>query len=79
MCVCICALVWLCLCVSFCLSVCVSQSVCLCRSPAAIDGRISVGDVIVEVNAVSLELMSDAEAVNTLRDAVRNCRYLADY
>jgi len=62
------------------ISVCLSVSVlmylclCLCRSPAAVDGRISVGDVIVEVNAVSLELMSDAEAVSTLRDAVRNCR-----
>jgi len=65
-----------CLCVSVCLfaSVCLCHCLCLCRSPAAVDGRISVGDVIVEVNAVSLELMSDAEAVSTLRDAVRNCR-----
>jgi len=44
----------------------------ICRSPAAVDGRIGVGDVIVEVNAVSLESMSDEKAVNTLRDAVRN-------
>jgi len=42
------------------------------RSPAAVDGRIGVGDVIVEVNAVSLECMSDEQAVSTLRDAVRN-------
>jgi len=42
------------------------------RSPAAVDGRIGVGDVIVEVNTVSLESMSDETAVNTLRDAVRN-------
>jgi len=47
---------------------------CVLSSPAALDGRISVGDVIVDVNDVSLESMSDAEAVNTLRDAVRNCR-----
>jgi len=58
--------------------VCVTwcRYVCLFRSPAAVDGHISVGDVIVDVNGVSLESMSDAEAVNTLRDAVRNCRWL---
>jgi len=43
-------------------------------SPAALDGRISVGDVIVDVNDISLESMSDAEAISTLRDAVRKCR-----
>jgi len=51
---------------------CVCACVCVFRSPAAVDGRIGVGDVIVEVNAVSLESMSDETAVNTLRDAVRN-------
>jgi len=48
--------------------------VSVCRSPVAVDGRISVGDVIVEVNAVSLESMSDETAVNALRDAVRNAK-----
>jgi len=52
----------------------ISMVVCAGRSPAAVDGRVSVGDVIVEVNAVSLESMSDSEAVSTLRDAARNCR-----
>ena len=56
------------------ISACLQLSVCLCRSPASVDGRIGVGDVIVEVNAISLESMSDAEAVNTLRDAVRSSR-----
>jgi len=66
----------MCVCLSVCvfLYVCMSVYLSLLRSPAAVDGRIAVGDVIVDVNAVSLESMSDAEAVNTLRDAVRNCR-----
>jgi len=55
-------------------SVSIFLSVLVFRSPAAVDGRIAVGDVIVEVNSVSLEALSDAEAVNTLRDVVRNCR-----
>ena len=54
----------------------INVSVSVLRSPAAVDGRIAVGDVIVDVNSVSLESMSDAEAVNTLQDAVRNCRLL---
>ena len=61
-------------CMSVCLYVCLHVSVSLLRSPAAVDGRIGVGDVIVDVNDVSLESMSDTDAVNTLRDAVRNCR-----
>jgi len=68
-------------CFSVCPSLCLALYACvsLCSSPAAVDGRIAVGDVIVEVNAISLELMSDSEAVSTLRDAVRNSRQLITY
>jgi len=70
--VCLSVSVYISLCFSVC--ICLSVSVSVLRSPAAVDGRISVGDVIVDVNTVSLESMSDAEAVNTLCDAVRNSR-----
>lgn len=38
------------------------------------DGRIEPGDMILEVNGVSFENMSNDDAVRTLREAVRAVR-----
>jgi len=52
-----------------------SVTVC-CRSGAvALDGRIEPGDMILEVNGVSFERMSNDDAVRTLREAVQRPGY----
>lgn len=42
----------------------------LCRGAVAQDGRVEPGDMILEVNGVSFENMSNDDAVRTLREAV---------
>ena len=45
---------------------------CVCFSGAvAQDGRIEPGDMILEVNGVSFENMSNDDAVRTLRESVQ--------
>ena len=41
----------------------------------ALDGRIEPGDMILEVNGISFENMSNDEAVRTLREAVQRPGY----
>ena len=41
----------------------------------ALDGRIEPGDMILEVNGVSFERMSNDDAVRTLREAVQRPGY----
>ncbi len=43
----------------------------VCRGAVAQDGRIEPGDMILEVNGVSFENMSNDDAVRTLREAVQ--------
>jgi len=47
--------------------------VCLsvCSGAVALDGRIEPGDMILEVNGVSFENLSNDEAVRILRDVVQ--------
>ena len=40
----------------------------------ALDGRIAVGDIILDVNGVSFEDFSVDEAIRTLREIVQNQR-----
>ncbi len=42
-----------------------------CRGAVALDGRIEPGDMILEVNGISFENMSNDDAVRTLREAVQ--------
>jgi len=44
---------------------------CLSRGAVALDGRIEPGDMILEVNGVSFENLSNDEAVRVLRDVVQ--------
>jgi hypothetical protein len=48
----------------------------LYREPAAIDGQVSVGDRILEVNGIGLEGLPSDTAIQTLRDAVHDRRWL---
>jgi len=41
----------------------------------ALDGRIEPGDMILEVNGVSFERLSNDDAVRTLREAVQHPGY----
>lgn len=42
-----------------------------CRGAVALDGRIEPGDMILEVNDISFENMSNDEAVRVLREVVQ--------
>ena len=42
-----------------------------CRGAVALDGRIEPGDMILEVNGVSFENLSNDDAVRALREAVQ--------
>ena len=44
---------------------------CRCSGAVAQDGRIEPGDMILEVNGISFENMSNDDAVRTLREAVQ--------
>jgi len=44
--------------------------ICMCSGAVALDGRIEPGDMILEVNGVSFENLSNDEAVRILRDVV---------
>lgn len=43
----------------------------LCRGAVALDGRIEPGDMILQVNDVNFENMSNDEAVKVLREVVQ--------
>jgi len=43
----------------------------MCSGAVALDGRIEPGDMILEVNGVSFENLSNDEAVRILRDVVQ--------
>ena len=43
------------------------------------DGRIEPGDMILEVNGISFERMSNDDAVRTLREAVQRPGYIPSY
>ena len=43
----------------------------LCSGAVALDGRIEPGDMILEVNGVSFENMSNDKAVSLLRETVQ--------
>lgn len=43
----------------------------LCSGAVAQDGRVEPGDMILEVNGISFENMSNDDAVKTLREAVQ--------
>ena len=54
----------------------VTEWTCLFSSGAvALDGRVEPGDMILEVNGVSFERMSNDDAVRTLREAVQRPGY----
>ena len=44
---------------------------CVFRGAVAQDGRVEPGDMILEVNGISFENMSNDDAVKTLREAVQ--------
>jgi len=48
-----------------------SLCVYMCSGAVALDGRIEPGDMILEVNGVSFENLSNDEAVRILRDVVQ--------
>lgn len=52
--------------------------VCECRGAVALDGRIEPGDMILEVNGVSFENMSNDDAVRTLRESVQKPGYAVE-
>jgi C-terminal processing protease CtpA/Prc len=43
----------------------------LCRGAVALDGRIEPGDMILQVNDINFENMSNDEAVRVLREVVQ--------
>lgn len=43
----------------------------LCRGAVALDGRIEPGDMILQVNDINFENMSNDDAVRVLREAVQ--------
>ena len=43
----------------------------MCSGAVALDGRIEPGDMILEVNGISFENLSNDEAVRILRDVVQ--------
>jgi len=49
------------------------------RGAVALDGRIEPGDMILEVNGISFENMSNDEAVRTLREAVQRPGFETTY
>jgi len=49
-----------------------SLSLTLCRGAVALDGRIEPGDMILEVNGISFENMTNDDAVRALREAVQH-------
>jgi len=50
---------------------------CDCRGAVAQDGRIEPGDMILEVNGISFEDMTNDEAVQTLRSAAQRPGYVS--
>lgn len=46
-------------------------SVCFCSGAVALDGRIEPGDMILQVNDINFEDMSNDEAVRVLREVVQ--------
>jgi len=49
---------------------------CGCSGAVAQDGRIEPGDMILEVNSISFENMTNDEAVQTLRSAAQRPGYV---
>lgn len=47
------------------------QSINICRGAVALDGRIEPGDMILQVNDINFENMSNDEAVRVLREVVQ--------
>lgn len=52
------------------------RTVCCGSGAVALDGRIEPGDMILEVNGVSFERLSNDDAVRTLREAVQHPGYI---
>jgi len=52
-----------------------NATVCRHSGAVALDGRIEPGDMILEVNGVSFERLSNDDAVRTLREAVQRPGY----
>ena len=52
-------------------NVCAGDVTCGCSGAVAQDGRIEPGDMILEVNGISFEDMTNDEAVQTLRSAAQ--------
>lgn len=48
----------------------------LCRGAVALDGRIEPGDMILQVNDINFENMSNDEAVRVLREVVQKPGYV---
>lgn len=58
-------------------TICLIDGLIVCRGAVALDGRIEPGDMILEVNGVSFENMSNDDAVRTLRESVQKPGYVA--
>ena len=54
---------------------CAETTRCCCSGAVALDGRVEPGDMILEVNGISFERMSNDDAVRTLREAVQHPGY----
>lgn len=50
-------------------------SFCLFRGAVALDGRVEPGDMILQVNDINFENMTNDEAVRVLRDVVQKPGY----